>query len=149
MVHWRGAVPLAEAPAWVVAPLVASPRRDVGPPIGPVAECLLGRAFQAAGWWLRTRKEKAIVTCPWEHLHSTGKRGDSSTVLLPPTASDPNGRLWCSHTHREGRNPDDVLAALPAEALEAAEAGRRSPTVRTRRAGTDPLETQEARTCPW
>lgn len=115
--------PIIEAPEWVVAPLRAAPQpREVAPATGPVAESLLGRAFKAANWWIRSRgDEKALVRCPWEDKHNTGRRGDSSTVLFAPTTADKIGAFCCKHANCADLRLRDVLQKLPSWALEQAE----------------------------
>lgn len=119
--------PLAELPLWLLQQACrCGPERERGPATGRAAESLLGRAFRYAGMAGRvipadgTIDERLCVICPWEGEHSS-KSTDSATVVFAPSAQRPSGSFWCSHAHcQRSRRHDDVLGALPLEALLAA-----------------------------
>lgn len=91
--------------------------RAVGPATGRASSSPLGRAFAAAGWLgAELGRGKVIAVCPWSAEHSTGRPGDSSTVILAPTAAEPAGRFHCSHAHCRRRTLGDVRRVLPAPA---------------------------------
>lgn len=57
--------------------------------------------FEAEGLYIRPHGLKHIVECPWAAEHSSGKYGDTSTVLLPGT----DGHIFvCKHAHCVGRS---------------------------------------------
>ncbi|MDC0743168.1 DNA primase family protein [Polyangium mundeleinium] len=95
---------------------------DVGPAGG-----LLKRAFRHAGWLGPEMEEgKAKVQCPWEDQHTTGSRFDSSTILFSARPGDEVGWFHCKHSHCCDRQQQEVLDALPDEALEQARAELRA-----------------------
>jgi Virulence-associated protein E/Bifunctional DNA primase/polymerase, N-terminal len=54
-----------------------------------------------------------VVACPWEAQHTTGSRGDGSTVWFPAgTNGYPKGHFKCLHGHCEGRSDDEFCAAV-------------------------------------
>ena len=73
-------------------------------------------AFMAAGLYVRPMASgKHCVVCPWEATHTSGRAGDTSTILFP------NGKFFCSHSHAEGKTAGgagmrEVLDELPPEA---------------------------------
>ena len=73
-------------------------------------------AFMAAGMYVRPMASgKHCVVCPWEATHTSGRTGDTSTILFP------NGKFFCSHSHAEGKAAGgagmrEVIAELPPEA---------------------------------
>lgn len=83
---------------------------------------ILASAFKAAGMAGRTTSRGALcVQCPWEHEHTSGEPFDGSTVVFPSRNPLEHGWFHCSHAHCLGlRTQQDVLRALPAEALGAA-----------------------------
>ena len=74
-------------------------------------------AFHAAGLYVRPLSNgNHAVACPWESTHTSGRTGDTSTVLFP------NGIFHCSHSHPEGKGAGgmrEVLAMLPVDAQAA------------------------------
>lgn len=59
------------------------------------------------------------VECPYEHLHTTGKRFDTSTIIFDPGPGQTMGWFKCSHSC--GRmDQADVLKLLPQEAVTVA-----------------------------
>lgn len=111
--------PLPPLPSWVMSLL--RPRVDSAvAPAGPVGACLLGLAFADAGWSLgEIDSGRLAVRCPWNRQHTTqGSR--SSTVVFAACEGSRVGKFHCSHEHCRDRTLDDVLAVLPAGALEAA-----------------------------
>ena len=119
---------LAELPDWVVA--IAEARRakpkpkPKQAPAGNGAEGWLITAFRQAGWLGdKTATGAYSVRCPWWHEHTDGIDGPhNSTVIFPPDAGQVVGFFKCSHAHCEGRTVRDIRAALPAEAVRAADA---------------------------
>lgn len=84
---------------------------------------LLVRAFELAGMLGDEISDgRFTVVCPWEHQHTTGRRFDTSTIIWPPTTSSRLGWFCCLHGHCKGRSLDEVLAALPTEAVAKAQA---------------------------
>lgn len=54
-----------------------------------------------------------MVECPWNDEHTSGEPGDSSTVWFRAgTNGHPAGHFKCMHSHCEGRNRSDFLAAV-------------------------------------
>jgi Virulence-associated protein E/Bifunctional DNA primase/polymerase, N-terminal len=54
-----------------------------------------------------------VLACPWEDQHTTGSRGDGSTVWFPAgTNGYPKGHFKCLHGHCEGRSDDEFCAAV-------------------------------------
>jgi len=61
--------------------------------------------FRSAGMFLSEKSGKPLVRCPWEQFHTTGKTGDSSTVIL----TDGGKQVFhCSHQHCSERGPKDL-----------------------------------------
>ena len=61
--------------------------------------------FRSAGMFLDENSGKPLVRCPWEQFHTTGKTGDSSTVIL----TDGGKQVFhCSHQHCAERGPKDL-----------------------------------------
>src|SRR4029077_15511955 len=75
-------LPLAPLPIWVAEPLTRPKQAYEATPC-LVTDGYLGAAFEAAGWVLRPLGPTHVaVVCPWESQHSSGARGDSSTVIF-------------------------------------------------------------------
>lgn len=117
----------APAPTWMtLGGSGASPRPAI-PTSGPALATFLGVAFSSLRWLgPQLPGDRVCVRCPWADLH-TDHRGcgdDSSTVLLPPVASDHHrvGRFRCAHAHCERRRAVDVIGVLPKHAIAAAAA---------------------------
>lgn len=54
-----------------------------------------------------------LVPCPWEAEHTTGERGDGSTVWFPAgTNGYDRGHFKCLHGHCEGRTDSDFFSAV-------------------------------------
>lgn len=76
-------------------------------------------AFKAADLYVRpTAAGNHVVVCPWQDTHTTGRAGDSSTILFA------NGKFHCKHSHTEGSTAGgvgmrEVLAMLPPDAQAA------------------------------
>jgi hypothetical protein len=116
-----GEVPMAPCPAWLVEQRTSRPAAPQGGPSGPVESSFLFAVFQAAGMvGKRIDATRVAVTCPWAQTHTTGAAGDTSTILFAPSEGRTLGWLHCSHSHCEGRGVEDVLAAMPADAVAAA-----------------------------
>jgi hypothetical protein len=75
-----------------------------------------------AGMIGRFAEDKYIVDCPFDEMHTTGARYDSSTVVFLPNTPGGPGWFSCSHSHCKDRSQADVLAALPPEAIALARA---------------------------
>jgi predicted P-loop ATPase len=75
----------------------------------PVADHL-----QAAGLVLgQDRAGSLLVACPWEHEHTTGRRGDGSTVWFPAGSNGYQaGHFKCLHGHCIDRNDGDFFGAI-------------------------------------
>ena len=55
--------------------------------------------------FLSEKSGKPLVRCPWEQFHTTGKTGDSSTMIL----TDGGKQVFhCSHQHCSERGPKDL-----------------------------------------
>ena len=113
--------PLQECPSWLIKLSKSQSVDEWQPdPGGPLAG-VVGATFAAAGMALRRLSPTTLaVECPWQREHSTGKKGDSSTVVFAPSAGSKIGWFHCSHAHCDGRGPREALDALPASALAAA-----------------------------
>lgn len=115
-------VPLADLPTSLLAML--SSGRDSSshaPTKGDAMDSLLGQAFKAASMLGRPLGAgKYSVECPWDHLHTSGSRFDSSTAIFPAKEGSGVGGFVCLHSHCDGRTYKDVLDALPREAVIAA-----------------------------
>lgn len=84
---------------------------------GPVDDAPLAAAFAAAGWLGPSLGHgKRIALCPFRALHTTGRDGDSSTIIFGATPATPIGWWHCSHGHCAGRSQADVVDALPEHA---------------------------------
>lgn len=116
-----GEVELAELPMWVAPAREGKPPPKTKPGADP-EKSFLGFAFGAAGMLgKRIDDQRMSVICPWASDHTTGGDGDTSTVLFAPSLGRTLGWFHCSHSHCQGKGIEAVLAALPAEAVEAAE----------------------------
>lgn len=61
----------------------------------------------------RDRDGALIVVCPWEQEHTTGERGDGSTVWFPAGMNGyERGHFKCLHGHCEGRGDSEFFAAV-------------------------------------
>lgn len=61
----------------------------------------------------KDREGALIIVCPWEHEHTTGSRGDGSTVWFPAGMNGyDRGHFKCLHGHCEGRNDSDFFTAV-------------------------------------
>lgn len=105
--------PIAPAPEWIVQKRPASLHANV---VCAATESILGIAFAHAGWLGRViDRNRVCARCPLEHLHTT-ESGPSSTILFAPKTGA-MGRLHCSHTSHGRLTEQQVLSALPADAL--------------------------------
>lgn len=86
--------------------------RRKGPDIDiddPVANWLYDQSLVLG----QTHSGALMVECPWDHEHTSGERGDSSTVWFPAgTNGHPTGHFKCMHGHCDGRNRSDFLEAV-------------------------------------
>jgi hypothetical protein len=122
--HPLESVPASTPLAWLQR--MASSQR---PPVRPTSsgfdarDSFLGSAFAALGWLGGELADgRRLVRCPWASLHSDGRGDgtDSSTVLFGPRPGATLGWFACAHGHCVGRKVDDVLRALPADAIDVA-----------------------------
>lgn len=106
------------APFWLVdAPRVRVYDKAGRPPI----EGIMGAAFVAAGMAGKLlAHDRMSVRCPWENEHSQGSAFDTSTVVFGPVGKSNRGHWHCSHSHCSKRTQEEVLKALPSEAIEVA-----------------------------
>jgi hypothetical protein len=112
----------APLPGWIVD-VLRDDRRGRVPAAGRVRESLLARAFSIAGFWVRAiDDQRAAVLCPWRSQHTTGRDGDSSTVIFAPTTPNGGGAFFCAHEHCRRRTHAEVLAVLPPAAVQRARA---------------------------
>jgi len=117
---------LQPCPPWLLALLYPQPGPT--PPPKPLpgtttpTDGWLLTAFRAANWIRRDLgPDRVAVRCPWEETHShPAGDSDSSTVVFRPTAGRSMGHFHCSHAHCSDRTLDEVRAALPPEAVAAA-----------------------------
>lgn len=108
------------APFWVVDP---PPTRHYDKSSRPPIEGIMGAAFVAAGMAGELiSHDRMTVQCPFESEHSQGAKFDTSTIVYGPTGKTNRGWFHCSHSHclGSGRTQDDILRALPPDALEVA-----------------------------
>lgn len=107
-----------ECPAWIIQKL-RTPKRKPTPRGGSVMSGFLAAVFKHAGWLERViDDQRAVVQCPWESEHTTGR--GSSTIVFAPSAGRSRGWFHCSHSHCASRTQDEVLAKLPEAARTAA-----------------------------
>lgn len=116
-------LPLGPPPAWVLQCALQPVTVAGGASTAKPTEGLLGRAFLEAGYYIRDLgPDRAAVRCPWEAEHTSGVRGDSSTIVWAPRAGDTLGHFHCSHAHCATRTWQAVLDALPELAVATAKA---------------------------
>lgn len=61
----------------------------------------------------KDRDGALIVVCPWEQDHTTGERGDGSTVWFPAGMNGyDRGHFKCLHGHCEGRGDSEFFTAV-------------------------------------
>ena len=143
---------IAYAPEWLLEPDGKTAARPPREGDGSARDTVLGEAFALAGMLgVSLPDGNVAVKCPWAHEHSDGRgRGqDSSTVILPPAGGSLFGGFRCLHGHCTNRKYHDVLKALPASAVDAAnrkypmrpvDAGPAEPERPTPTTGADPLD---------
>lgn len=115
--------PIADCPAWILALGRRGPRpvRQLAPATGGAATSFFGRVFALANMAFGTLPNGALaVGCPWRDEHTSGRDGDGSTAIMPPTSSSKWGLFACRHAHCRHRRTLDLLDVLPARVLEAA-----------------------------
>lgn len=75
----------------------------------PVATFLFDRGLVLG----EDRRGGLLIECPWEHEHSGGDAGDSSTMwLIAGTNGHGQGHFRCLHSHCDHRTRQDYLAAI-------------------------------------
>lgn len=122
--HPLETVPAATPPTWLRR-LALSPRPSLCTAASGLdaRDSFLGSAFAALGWLGSELADgRRLARCPWASLHSDGRGdgADSSTILFGPRPGATLGWFACAHAHCAGRTVDDVLRALPADAIDAA-----------------------------
>lgn len=116
---------LAELPEWIADYVDAVERSGIKYEAGKddAKNSLMGEAFFRANMLGEALLEgKRMVECPWssEHSDDRGRGKDSSTVIFPAAVGHTLGGFRCLHSHCAHRKWDDVLTALPQEAVKAA-----------------------------
>lgn len=82
---------------------------------------LLYYALRNRGHVIRPFKSNAfLIQCPNEAQHTSGKRGDTSTVLFAPTGGQALGMVWCMHGHCQALKAKDWLRFFSTSELDAA-----------------------------
>jgi len=109
-----GELPFAVLPDWI-ADKLARPKQQWEVVDTEVTAGFMGAAFEAAGWLIRkVGPGRYAAVCPWERAHTSGCRGDSSTVVFAPQVGSAKGWFHCSHEHCRGRSQGEVVAEIPA-----------------------------------
>ncbi len=86
------------------------PLRCVDPRVADLRAEWLDQNWATHG---RTAGGGVIITCPFDHEHTSGIRGDTSTVYLPAgTGGYPLGHYKCSHAHCGGRSQAEFDEAV-------------------------------------
>lgn len=113
---------LADLPSWILTRIIRHDLGDYGQPADDAAKSFLARAFAHAGW-LGRRIDAARINCrcPWEDEHNV-KSGSGGTVIFAPRQGSGAGWFHCSHTSHGPKSMQDVIAALPYSAVQAANA---------------------------
>lgn len=84
---------------------------------------LLYHALRNRGHIIRQRPGAGyLVVCPRDAQHSSGKPGDSSTVLYLPAAGEQVGAIHCKHAHCVDLTPRDWVREFSLAELDAARA---------------------------
>ena len=123
IVHPDAGSGAASLPEWIAARLVSGPQPRREAPSGTVLDGFMGAAFHAAGWlYKQIDPGRSAAHCPWEDEHTSGHRGDTSTVVFAPSPGKRGGWWHCSHEHCRGRSQSDVIAMIPDQARAAARA---------------------------
>jgi hypothetical protein len=112
---------LAVLPPWVLQRIIQfEPEPEYGQAVDDAASSFLALAFSHAGWLgSRIDKFRINVLCPWEDQH-TQKSGSGGTVIFAPRQGSGAGWFHCAHTSHGKKTMRDVIAALPFEAIRAA-----------------------------
>jgi len=106
------------APFWLVD---TPPSRHYDKASRPPIDGIMGAAFVAAGLAGKlVGHDRMTVKCPFADGHSQGSDFDSSTVVFGPTGKTNRGWFHCSHSSCAGRTQEEVLKALPPDALDIA-----------------------------
>jgi len=130
--HALADLPIAAVPAWLQHRLDTRNVTMVPPGITPVQDGLLGAAMAVAGWLGRpVGQDKNTCRCPQEDQHTTGSRWNGSTIVYAPHRPGGTGWFHCSHGHCGDLTTDDVLAALPADAVARARTDLEARGIRT------------------
>jgi hypothetical protein len=92
-------------------------------PISADGHGLLFHALRNRGHVLRERPSGGFfIKCPRESHHSSGRTGDTSTIMYLPSAGDRVGAIHCMHAHCSQLTVKDWLKEFSREELKAAEA---------------------------
>lgn len=81
---------------------------------------LLFRLLSSRGYLIRKYKSGYLIRCPNEALHSSGRTGDTSTVLYPPSHGQRVGMIHCKHSHCAGMSVVDWLNMFSADEIRQA-----------------------------
>ena len=81
---------------------------------------VLYHALRARGDVLRDHPRGHIIRCPRERHHSSGRTGDGSTILQPPSGTQALGGIHCLHSHCTGLDARTWRAEFTREELDAA-----------------------------
>jgi hypothetical protein len=82
---------------------------------------LLYHALRGRGDLIRPFKRNGFfIRCPNEQQHTSGKTGDTSTVLFLPPAGEVIGAVWCLHAHCQALQLRDWLRCFAQHELDAA-----------------------------
>lgn len=85
---------------------------------------LLFHALHARGAIVRPHVagRSYVIRCPREHHHTSGRTGDTSTVLYLPAAGEHVGAIHCLHAHCAGLRVKEWLREFARHEIEAARA---------------------------
>jgi hypothetical protein len=105
------------AAAKVVRPRVAPPS---GPAVVTDGRGALYRALSSRGDILAAKGDAYVIRCPREKHHSTGRTGDGSTLLYPPSGQHTLGAIHCLHSHCTGLDARSWRAEFTTSELKGA-----------------------------
>lgn len=86
--------------------------REFVPVADGSADGILPNLCRARGYVMRAQPGDALgwfIRCPNEAQHSSGRTGDSSTILYPAARGEHWGNIHCKHTHCQGMQVKDWL----------------------------------------
>lgn len=73
-----------------------------GPAFVGSGEGVFFHALRARGDIIRAHPKGHVIRCPRESHHSSGRTGDGSTLLYPPSGQHTLGGIHCLHSHCTG-----------------------------------------------